>query len=261
MAVVEGIHMVHNPKVAAQRLKDGKDVLTAVTPVTEPTPAPTEVIEETPVGFSMHSAKIIWGAIRIRPNISRSELMSATGYSRAMVYSTVKHLLGQDLVIATETPQGLVLSVNDAKMPDGWDVETVLADAKERMSNPDAYKLTRSKPNGSEGSMDSSLIQMLSNKKPILPQAVGAYQEFLDYIVSAPTGTKELQTIVSELVSLCKYRLMHVSIECPLCGKGKIERNGNGASCPKCKASINMGSFDASLQAMRTLAGARGNEE
>ena len=261
MVIKDGIHMVHNPKVAKQRAKDGKEVYTADMPVET---VDKQGILDDLTGCSIGSVKNVYGAICLVPGKRRSEYEDMTGYSKAVIYATTSALLKLG-VIADVNPIGVARfeRVADAPLPDGWDMDAILVDSQDRLDNADSYHNRYSKTNVSAGkpTEDSPLCDILANKKSILPQAVSAYQDFLAFIQDAPVRTGELQTIRKALIEFCEYRIAHVSIDCPLCKRGKLERNDHTASCPKCKASVTMGSFDLSVRAMELLAESRRDEE
>ena len=257
---VNGIHMVHNPKVAGQRAKAGKDVYTS-----EPQTKSVELnLGDGATKFSEDTVKTVWAAIYLNPLKTRSELVLLTGYSYGVVYSVTKDLMDHGMIINVEPSRAAAFEINaKAKLPVGWVVDQILADAKPRLDDPESYRIRRggqtAQPEKVE--IDSSLASILANTKPILPQSVGAYKEFYDYILGAPAATQELKNIVSALKDFCQYRMTHVSIDCPLCKKGKLVRNGFTAFCPKCKASATMGSFEASVRAMQLLADSKGGDQ
>lgn len=256
---VDGIHMVHNRKVADQRAKAGKEVYTS-----EPHTKTVDLnLGDGATKVSEDTVKTIWAAIYMNPAKTRSELVLLTGYSGGVVYSVTKELMDYGLIINVEPSRAAAFEINSkAKLPVGWVIDQILADAKPRLDDPESYRVRRGshteQPENVE--IDSSLASILANTKPILPSSVGAYKEFYEFIQGAPATTQELKTIVSSLKDFCQYRMTHVSIDCPLCKKGKLVRNGFTAFCPKCKASATMGSFEASVRAMQLLADSKGDQ-
>ena len=255
---INGVHMVHNPKVADQRVKAGKEVYTS-----EPHAKTVELkLGDGSTKVSEDTFKNIWAAIYLNPARTRSELVLLTGYSGGVVYFVTKELMDYGLIINVEPSRAAAFEINGkAKLPVGWVVDKILSDAKPRLDDPESYRIRRGQTTQTENvEIDPSLVSILANTKPILPQNVGAYKEFYEYIQGAPATTQELKTIVRSLKDFCQYRLTHVSIECPLCKKGKLERNGFTAFCPKCRASATMGSFESSVRAMQLLADSRGDQ-
>lgn len=265
MTTENGIHMKYSGAVREQRLNAGKPV------EAPPEPAPAPDMSDL-TASRVENLKLVYGMMLCIGTARIKDIQDRTGKSYNWAADALVELQARGLLSARQVGAGQkspyeYIVVGDATLPAGWEVEAlrkmaeeyVPPERKEKKDDGELPLLALLRKNA-EVDQECAMAKALKVTRLIDANAVWQYRTLYDLIRQMPDRggpegrglTGEMQDILKELRRFLEFRMKNVKTECPFC-RGTVI-NENGATCTKCKRQINMGSFENSLAAMRTLA-------
>ena len=252
MTTENGIHMKYSGAVREQRLNAGKPV------EAPPEPAPVPDMSDL-TASRVENLKLVYGMMLCIGTARIKDIQERTGRSYNWAADALVELQARGLLSARQVGSGAkspyeYMVVGDATLPEGWEV-----DALREMAGKYVPPVSGPKDDGTlivpgrSERKECAMAVALARDAPIRAEDAPAYKELLDFLLGAPEGTGELKAIMKELRRFLQYRSSNVKTVCPFCS-GQVINDKGTALCKGCKRRIDMGSFEESLSAMRTLA-------
>ena len=193
----------------------------------------TESMSET----NIRGCQLIYGILLTKGRMNYNSIGKVCGHSQNWVKTQVTMLKTLGLVETVKTGPAMQSPVEcyvlaDAPLPEGWNVEEIIA-------NADACESAEKAKTPKEETFGADIIEIFSKDPVVLESAIPAWEGFRQDLIALDCRNQpEIKKIVRDLIRLSEKRLSNISYQCPVCG-GKVTKTKTGVKCAgKCKISI-----------------------